>query len=108
MAAGDWKNALDELTAQVKGKVVTIEVLDRTIGDQPEVERLPFNYAAYDSKDDVAIVAVGGNDARYPVVLRHMVWRPVEINVATDLPAPALRIVEQDGTVTLVTFHDAG
>ncbi|MFD5823842.1 DUF5335 family protein [Lentzea sp. NPDC060358] len=105
LAADDWKGALDEVTAQVKGKMVTIEVLDRAIGDQPEVERLPFNYAAYDTKDDVAIVVVDDDDARYPLVLRHMVWRPVEITVSTDFPEPAVRIVEQDGTTMPVTFH---
>ncbi|WP_285639587.1 DUF5335 family protein [Lentzea sp. NBRC 102530] len=51
MAAAEWKDVLEELTTQVKGKVVTIEVLDRAIGDQPEAERLPFDYAAYDTKD---------------------------------------------------------
>ncbi|MEU0878120.1 DUF5335 family protein [Lentzea sp. NPDC005914] len=104
MSGEDWKDALDELTAQAKGKVVTIEVLDREFGDQHEVERLPFVYATYDPKDDVTIIAVGGT-ARYPVVLRHMVWRPDEIDVADG---PVLRVLEPDGTTTLATFYDAG
>jgi hypothetical protein len=107
MAGSEWKDALDALTSECKGRTVTIEVLDQTLGDQHEVERLPFSYAAYDPKDDVAIIAVGGDSPRFPVVLRHMVSHPVEITVATDLPEPAVRIVETDGTTTLVTFHEA-
>jgi hypothetical protein len=106
MAGSEWKDALDGLTAQCKGRSVTIEVIDEEVGHQPEVERLPFSYATYDPKDDVAIVAVGGDDLRYPVVLRHMVSHPAQIDVATDLPEPAVRIVETDGTVTLVTFYE--
>jgi hypothetical protein len=50
-------------------------------GNEPEAERLPFAYAAYDPRDNVVIIAVGGNTPRYPVVLRHLIWHPTEVEL---------------------------
>jgi hypothetical protein len=101
----EWKNALDQLTADYGGHYVAIELLDPSVGHQYEAQRLPFSYINYDPKDDVVIVAVGGNSPRHPVVLRHMVWHPVEVDLAVEVvPEPAVRIVEADGTATLVIF----
>jgi hypothetical protein len=97
-----WVEGLDRLTKDREGQDVTIEVLDREFGDQTEAERLPFAYASYDPKDDVVVVAVGGRSSRYPAVLRHMVWHPTEVDI--DLDAGAVRVVEQDGTTTIVSF----
>ncbi|MEU0184979.1 DUF5335 family protein [Streptomyces sp. NPDC006207] len=105
---GDWQMVLDGVTARHVGDLVTIEVLDPTLGPQHEAERLPFSYLGYDPRDDVVIAAVGGRPPRYPVVLRHMIVQPQEIDVATtDVPGTAVRIVAQDGTPTLVTFYPA-
>jgi hypothetical protein len=97
-----WVEGLDRLTKDREGQDVTIEVLDREYGDQREAERLPFAYTSYDPKDDAVIVAVGGRSSSHPVVLRHMVSHPTEVNI--DLDGGALRVVEQDGTTTIVTF----
>jgi Family of unknown function (DUF5335) len=103
----EWKDALDQLTADYDGQQVTIELLDPLVGHQHEAERLPFSYINFDVKDDVIIVAVGGKSRRYPVVLRHMVWHPTEVDVALEgVSEPAVRIVESDGTTTLVTFFE--
>jgi hypothetical protein len=102
----DWKTALDQLTAERADDNVTIEAIDPIVGPQFQAERLPLSYLTYDPKDDVVIVAVGGRTPQYPVVLRHMIWHPTEMDVATDdVSQPAVRVVESDGTVTLVTFH---
>jgi hypothetical protein len=102
----EWRSALDQLTADHEGENVTIELLDPGVGHQHEAEQLPFVYINYDPKDDVVISAVGGKSAKYPVVLRHMVWHPSEVDLAVeDVPEAAVRIVEPDGTTTLVTFH---
>jgi hypothetical protein len=97
-----WVDQLDRITKEREGQYVTIEVVDRTYGDGTEAERMPFGYASYDQNDDVAIVAVGGNSGRYPVALRHMVWHPTEIDV--DPEAGAVKLVEPDGTTTIVSF----
>jgi hypothetical protein len=101
-----WTPLLDQLTKDHAGEYVTIEVLDPTYGDNPQVEHLPFSYAAYDYKDDVVFVAVGGNSPQYPTVLRHMVPHPSDV-AATMEPA-ALRVADSDGTTTLVSFFRDG
>src|SRR5215211_7396367 len=101
----EWQRQLDELTKEQEGKWVTVEVLDPTYGDQTEVERLPFAYAAYDPKDDVVFVAVGGNSPRFPVVLRHMIWHPREVDVSTNGDRAALKVTDVEGTTTLVGFY---
>lgn len=101
-----WARVLDQITERHAGERITIELLDRTYGDQSEVKRLPFAYASYDQKDDAVIVAVGGNSRRYPVVLRHMIWHPTEVGVTDDERiGTAIRVVDKDGTATLVTFY---
>lgn len=98
-----WADQLDQLTKERESQYVTIEVVDSTYGDEAETQHLPFAYATYDVKDDVVIIGVGGNTKKYPVVLRHMVWHPTEVDV--DLAAGAIKVVEKDGTTTIVAFH---
>ncbi|SFN62713.1 DUF5335 family protein [Mycetocola miduiensis] len=100
-----WVEGLDRLTKDREGQDVTIEVLDRSFGDQTEAERLPFAYTSYDPKDDVVVVAVGGRSSSHPVVLRHMVPHPSQVDIDPDVGA--FRVVEQDGTTTIVTFFSA-
>ncbi|MFF9378546.1 DUF5335 family protein [Streptomyces griseoluteus] len=100
-----WETALNQLTEEHDGEFVTVEVLDPEVGHQYEANQLPFATISYDPKDDVVAVSVGGRSPRYPVVLRHLVSHPTEIDVATqDVPEPAVRIVDKDGTATLITF----
>ncbi|MFG3479508.1 DUF5335 family protein [Streptomyces sp. NPDC047980] len=104
-----WQAALDGVTADHDGKLVSVELLDVSVGHQYEAERMPFANLSYDPKDDVVIVAVGGKSPRYPVVLRHMVAHPKEIDIATeDIPETAVRVVAPDDTATLITFFPAG
>jgi hypothetical protein len=105
-ARDTWRSALDQLTADHEGEQVTIEILDPSVGYQHEADRLPFSYLSYDPKDDVVVIAVGGRSRRYPVVLRHLVYQPSEVDIVTgDVSQPAVRIVEPDSTTTLVVFH---
>jgi hypothetical protein len=101
----EWTSLLDRLTKDHEGEYVTIEIVDPTYGDNPEAERMPFQYAAYDYKDDVAFVVVGGKTPRYPVALRHMVAHPADVTATMD--PPAVRVVDNDGTATLVSFFPA-
>jgi hypothetical protein len=98
-----WVSRLEQLTKDREGQYVTIEILHPTYGDEPEAERLPFAYAEYDPRDDVVVIAVGGSTARYPVVLRHLIWHPTEVDVDNDIGA--LRVLEKDGTTTITSFY---
>jgi hypothetical protein len=99
----EWVAQLEQLTKDHQGQYVTIEILHPAYGDLPEAERLPFAYAAYDPRDDVLIIAVGGNTPKYPVVLRHLISHPAEVDV--DVDAGALKVVEKDGTTTITSFY---
>jgi hypothetical protein len=101
----EWVLQLDQLTRQRRDQYVSIEILDPAYGDEPEAEHLPFAYTVYDPKDDVVVIAVGGSTAKYPVVLRHMISHPVEVDV--DIDGGALKVVAKDGTTTIASFHEA-
>ena len=103
----EWQDALDLLTKEHEGDEVTIELLDQEFGDESEVERLPLAYVDYDPKDDVVVVAVGGRDQRYPVVLRHFVEHPQRVLADSYGPEGglALDILGSDGARTIVTLH---
>jgi len=101
MGKEQWESRLAELTKAREGALVTVEVLDSEYGANEEVERLPFSAAAYDPRDDVVIISIGGKSPGYPVVLRHMVWHPTEV----DVDEKGVKVVEPDGTTTLVAFY---
>lgn len=98
-----WQARLEELTKQHEGHGVTIELLDQEFGDEAEAEELPLTYLEFDPKDDVVIVAVGGRDGRYPVVLHHIVEHPQRI--VADRDGSVLDIEDDDGNHTIVTIH---
>ena len=103
-----WRDALADVTRRHQGDGVTIEVLGRDFGDQLEAtEHLPLTYIDYDPKDDVVIVAVGGQTARFPVVLRHMIEHPnrVFISPPRGTPTESVGITDGEGTETIVTLR---
>jgi hypothetical protein len=102
-----WKEALEELSREHEGDVVTIEVTAADLGDQFEAEKLPLSYIEYDPHDDAASVGIGGRDGRYPVVLRHAIEHPQRIIVRTSgsEESTALEVVGPDETNTLITIY---
>ena len=85
---------------------VTIEVLDESIGDQVEADRLPFHAVVYDARNDLIELSVGGRDRRIPVVLRHSIRKPTGIWLEQeDGRAIALLIEAEDSPKTIVRFH---
>jgi hypothetical protein len=104
-----WRQFFDTLSTELDGHDVTIEVLTEDYGDQYEVEKLPLAYFSYDDRDkeDVFIVAVGGQDRRYPE-LRHMIAHPKKI--LTDNAPPenpwVIEVESADGDRTLITVHE--
>src|SRR3954449_1108661 len=103
-----WQGALDDVTKIHLGDGATIEIVDRNFGDQIEAtEQLPLAYIEYDRKDDVVLVAVGGQTARFPVVLRHIIQHPEQIFIAPPRPSPTetIDVTDREGTQTVVTLH---
>ena len=100
----EWTALTDRLSADHRGHDVTIEVLDAEGGDNPMVERLPFDSIIFDPKTDVIIVSVGGSSPRYPVVLRHLITHPQELLFDLTHRGAALKITDASGTTTLVSL----
>jgi hypothetical protein len=97
---------LDAVTKACAGQDTTIELLDAEFGDEYQAEKVPLAYIEYDEHVDMASVAVGGRDGRFPIALRHGVEHPSAILTDTDPPdlPLALEIVGGDGSRTLVTI----
>jgi hypothetical protein len=100
----EWTRLTDRLTGEYRGYDVTIEVLDREVGDNPLVDRLPFDNITYDHKDDVAVVAAARAPDSDDVVLRHMVHHPQEFVVDLIPEGAAVKITDDTGTATLVSL----
>ncbi|MGZ4666899.1 MAG: DUF5335 family protein [Blastococcus sp.] len=100
----EWTSLTNRLSADHAGHDVIIEVLDPEGGDNPLVERLPFDSITYDPKVDVVVVSVGGGSPRYPVVLRHLIHHPREILFDLIHGGAALKITDAGGTTTLVSL----
>ncbi len=102
-----WASYLEDVTKNLPTSEVVIEVIGEEIGDQVEANWLPFRFLAYDPRDDVFEVAVGGRSPEYPVVLRHLVHRPVRLWVDEEegvLPGHLL-VEDADGTRTLIRIR---
>jgi hypothetical protein len=101
-----WVKFFDLLTVNHKGMNAAIELVDSDFGDQYETERLPFTYASYDPRDDALVIGLGGNTARFPVLLRHMINHPVEVDSAVPRPNETdVHIVADDGTETILRLR---
>jgi Family of unknown function (DUF5335) len=100
----EWTRLADRLTGEYVGYDVTVEVLDRAIGDNPMVDRMPFASITYDHKDDVAVVAAARDRDREDVAVRHMVHHPQEFVVDLIPEGAAVKITDDTGTATLVSL----
>jgi hypothetical protein len=108
LAPDIWDEALEDFTKIHQGDAATIEIVDQTLGDQVEAsEVLPLAYVEYDRQDDVVVVALGGQTARFPVVLRRIIEHPQKVFISPPRPSPteAIAIADRGGTATLVTLR---
>lgn len=54
----------------------------------------------------MVVIGVGGDSARFPVLLRHMIYHPAEIDLSVPAPAETdVRIVDKEGTATLLRLR---
>lgn len=108
LPAEEWHSYLDSFTEASSGMLVTAHVMDESLGDQTDIERLPLQAVSYDPRDDVLEVAVGGRGARYPIVFRHLISAPrrIEVQERGELDLVAMEVTDQEGVRTLVRFFE--
>lgn len=101
-------DALDQLSRRLPepGSVdVTIEVLGLDIGDQVEVQRLPWHALVHDRS--TIEISVGGRDHSAPVALRHEIRDPDSVWVEEERGTiAAISIDDLGGLKTIVRFHE--
>ncbi len=97
-----WTRFCDDFSRQHRGEKVVVEVHDRALGAQREVERLPFVGISADEKagENVISVMVGG---RADDNEEHLVTNPAHLRVAEG-QKPAIEIEPRDGPTTVVQF----
>jgi Family of unknown function (DUF5335) len=108
LPAEEWHSYLDSFTEAASGMLVTAHVMDESLGDQIDIERLPLQAVSYDPRDDVLEVAVGGRGTRNPIVFRHLISAPrrVEVEERAALEPVAIEVTDQDGVRTLIRFYE--
>jgi hypothetical protein len=85
---------------------VTIEVVDEELGDQIQVQRLPWHALIYDESAGVLELSVGARGRSVPVVFRHEIHDPSKIWVEEDdYLIGAMPIEQEDGVRTIVRFY---
>lgn len=99
----EWTGATDRPSAGSPGHV-TIEVLAPETGDNPVVERLPFENVTHDHGDDLLGDAVGGKDQRHPVCLRHLIHHPRELVVGQIPQGAGFEVAHESETTTPVSL----
>jgi hypothetical protein len=98
----EWTRLTERLTGEYAGYDLTIEVVDPDAGDNPMIDRLPFDNITYDHKDDVAVVAARRAPDSDDVALRHLIYHPQEFVVDLIPEGAALKVTDSTGTTTLV------
>lgn len=102
--------SLDEVAKRLPapGTVdVTIEVLGEDIGDQVEVQRLPWHTLIYDGSSNVVELSIGARGESVPVRFRHEIHNPSRVWLEEEAGSVrAISIECEDGPQTIVTFHE--
>jgi len=101
--------AIEELARRLPapGAVdVTIEILGEDIGDQIQVQRLPWHALVYDSAANVLELSVGSRGRSLSVVFRHEIHDPMKVWIEeVGVSVKAISIEQADGVQTVVRFY---
>jgi hypothetical protein len=94
-----WHSFLQLLSQTLQGKRADIQIVSVRLGNQVEVERLPFLGIAYDSKNDLIEITLEG--------MEHLIHRPERITIKGDgLMVSAIEIVDGEKTQQILRLHD--
>jgi hypothetical protein len=102
-----WRSFFDDVNRLYQGWAVTIEVLDRTLGDQRAADALPLQGISYETSGSQAgdiVIDVG--DLGMPIE-NHLVHRPRMVRAAMLQPGSEtdIEIESDDGIITLIRLR---
>jgi len=84
----EWEMYFDKLSKNLPAVEVQLEVVDKEVGDQVEVEYSPLTGLSYDPKDDVF-------EIQFKEIHDHLIYHPKEIYVE-----------EENGKITTIEVVD--
>src|SRR5688572_6930694 len=97
-----WKSYFETMSDVLIGKWAEVEVAALDLGDQIVAERLPLLGIAYDTKDDLVDVSLGGENR-----LNHLIRHPSQIEIVEDVDGVrSIAIMSGDGTVQVIRLRD--
>jgi hypothetical protein len=103
-----WPAYFRDLGKLFQGWAVTVEVLDRQLGDQPVIDGLPFQGISYETKggSQAGDVLIEAGDAGTPY-LTHLVHRPRAVRGAALQPGVEtdVEIDAEDGVTHIVRLR---
>lgn len=102
-----WLTYFNTIGKVYQGWGVTVEVLGRDLGDQPEDEGSPLQGISFDpAGSDAGTIRIEVGDAE-PGFATHRVERPRAVRASETLPGAEvdIQIESEDGTSTLVRMR---
>jgi hypothetical protein len=99
ISKAEWRGYCETLTRALIGKQAEIEVAALSIGDQIEAEWLPMLGIAYDQKNNLIEIAVGGID--------HLIHEPREFYIEEGpTGVSSIEIIDSEGERQIVKLRD--
>lgn len=100
-----WNSFFDSFSRQHEGWLATLEVLDATVGAQPEAEELPFEGISVDSHDGESVVISFGRSPDDHVT--HTIHQPKNLwlEQTPEGADASLEIKAADDSNTLLRFR---
>lgn len=102
----EWARALDEFSATHAGSLVSLDVVDPTIGVQPQIRELPLRGVTAESgpRGSTIMISAARLDGEH---LTHLIVSPTHVRIArTNEGADvALEIESDEGLAAILRFR---
>jgi hypothetical protein len=103
-----WTSTLDTFNAIHEGWLVSLDVLNATIGAQPEIDNLPLVGVTVEPGDHDGAITISAGSAAAGYVT-HLIQAPSHVHIERrdDGADVALQIESADGTRAILRFRAA-
>lgn len=100
----EWVSFFNKFSREYQGRDVTMEVMEKDLGDQIEANKIPLEGIAVDLKSDgrdIISIIMGDNKKAH---LCHTITAPTHVHVEENKYAEALQITTMNGPTILLRF----
>ena len=102
-----WPEFANDVSRAYQGWDVTVELLDRALGDQPAAKALPFQGMSFEKEgSEAGDILVEAGDVE-PAFETHHIDHPRALRMVASIPGVEtdIEIQSEDGTTTLVRLR---